>query len=396
MKQVDVVVVGAGIVGLATAYEILVRSPKTRLVVLEKEHQQSLHQSGRNSGVIHSGIYYAPGSLKASNCRAGRQLMIDFCEAERIDFEICGKVIVATAQAELPGLERLHGRATQNGVRCELIDVLRLREIEPHVQGIAALWVPEAGIVDYPAVCQRLVEKIRERSGEVWFDHKVEEVTPTARGRVVAAGNTELDTQLLINCAGLHSDRICSLAGTKSEVKIVPFRGEYYELAPHAQSLVKNLIYPVPDPNFPFLGVHFTRSVHGGIECGPNAVLALGREAYENEKVNLVDTWDTLTYPGFLKLAAKHWRAGSREVVRSLSKPAFAESLQRLVPEILADDLLPAPSGIRAQALRRDGSLVDDFVIQQAPGAVHVCNAPSPAATSAFSIAKHIVTAAGL
>jgi L-2-hydroxyglutarate oxidase len=366
------------------------------LVVLEKEHQHSLHQSGRNSGVIHSGIYYAPGSLKASNCRAGRSLMIEFCTAERIPFEICGKVIVATDPQELPGLERLHGRATQNGVQCELVDATRLKAIEPHVRGISALWVPEAGIVDYPAVCQRLVEKIRERSGEVWFDHRVEDVTSTARGMIVAAGNTELDTRLLINCAGLHSDRICSLAGTKSEVKIVPFRGEYYELTAQARSLVNNLIYPVPDPNFPFLGVHFTRSVHGGIECGPNAVLALGREAYENEKVNLRDTWDTLTYPGFLKLAAKHWRAGSREVVRSLSKPAFAESLQRLIPDISADDLLPAPSGIRAQALRRDGSLVDDFVIQRAPGAVHVCNAPSPGATSAFSIARHIVNEAGL
>jgi L-2-hydroxyglutarate oxidase len=396
VKQVDAVIVGAGIVGLATAYEILTRAPSTKLVVLEKEHQHSQHQSGRNSGVIHSGIYYAPGSLKASNCRAGRSLMIAFCEAERIPFEICGKVIVATDPLELPGLERLRGRAIQNGVQCELIDASRLRKIEPHVQGIAALWVPEAGIVDYAIVCQRLVEKIRERSGEVWFDHKVEAVAGTAQGMSVQAGNAEIDTQLLVNCAGLHSDRICALAGTPSEVKIVPFRGEYYELAPQARSLVNNLIYPVPDPNFPFLGVHLTRTVHGGIECGPNAVLALGREAYENEKVDLKDTWDTLSYPGFLKLAAKHWRAGSRELVRSLSKAAFAESLQRLVPEISADDLLPAPSGIRAQALRRDGSLVDDFVIQQAPGAVHVCNAPSPAATSAFSIAKHIVTAAGL
>jgi L-2-hydroxyglutarate oxidase len=395
VKQVDAAIVGAGIVGLATAYEILMRAPHTRLVVLEKEHQHSQHQSGRNSGVIHSGIYYAPGSLKASNCRAGRSLMIAFCEAEAIPFEICGKVIVATDPRELPGLERLRDRALSNGVQCELIDASRLRELEPHAQGIAALWVPEAGIVDYAMVCQRLVERIRERSGEVWFDHRVEDVERTARGMTVQAGNSEIDTRLLINCAGLHSDRICALAGTQSEVKIVPFRGEYYELAPQARSLVKNLIYPVPDPNFPFLGVHFTRSVHGGVECGPNAVLALGREAYENEKVNLKDTWDTLTYPGFLKLAAKHWRAGSREVVRSLSKPAFAESLQRLIPEVSADDLMPAPSGIRAQALRRDGTLVDDFVIQRAPGAVHVCNAPSPAATSALSIAKHIVNAAG-
>jgi L-2-hydroxyglutarate oxidase len=391
MQQADVAIIGGGIIGLATAYNLTQRFPERRVVVLEKEAQLAQHQTGHNSGVLHSGIYYKPGSLKAINCRAGKQAMEAFCAAEGIEYEICGKVIVATSAAELPALQRIYERGQENGVRCAMIDREHLQEIEPHTAGIKAIHVPESGIVNYPQVCQRLATRIQERDGHIMTNAQVTGMGRYSDHIVVNSLAGDFTVNYVVNCAGLHSDRVTALSGQQPEVKIVPFRGEYYEVKPQAQYLCRNLIYPVPDPNFPFLGVHFTRMIHGGVECGPNAVLAFAREGYQKLDINAGDLLETLTYAGFRKMAAKYWQTGLGEMWRSFNKVAFVKALQRLVPEIRAEDLEPAHAGIRAQAIAPDGSMVDDFLIQETERIVNVCNAPSPGATASLNIGKLIV-----
>jgi len=389
VRRQRIVIVGGGIVGLATAWRLSDRDD-VEVVVLEKEDAVAQHQTGRNSGVLHSGIYYKPGSLKATNCRAGKLEMESFCEAEGIAYERCGKVIVAVDERELPALERIHERGIANGVACERIGPDRLREIEPHVAGIAAIHVPEAGIVDYRGVCDRLAAILRERGHEVRLGARVLRIRSGGSRRVVETTAGELDADLVVNCGGLHCDRIARASGVASGPRVVPFRGEYYVLKPEATHLCRHLIYPVPDPNFPFLGVHFTRMVEGGVECGPNAVLAFAREGYTFGTMDLRDLVETLGYGGFHRLALKHWRSGLGEMWRSLSKAAFVKSLQRLVPEIRSEQIVPAPAGVRAQAVNRDGSMVDDFQILEAEGVVHVLNAPSPAATASLNIGRHV------
>jgi (S)-2-hydroxyglutarate dehydrogenase len=389
--RADVAIIGGGIIGLASAWQLTRRHPGKTVLILEKEADLAHHQTGHNSGVLHSGIYYKPGSLKAINCREGKLAMQAFCKEEGLPYDVCGKVIVAVDESELLALERIYERGQANGVQCEIIDQPRLKELEPHAAGIKAIHVPEAGIVDYKQVCQRLAEKIQSAGGEIVTLCKVRGM-PRHNGRVVletTQGDFEAD--YVINCAGLHSDRVTRLSGQPVEAKIVPFRGEYYELLPEAEHLCRNLIYPVPDPKFPFLGVHFTRMIHGGIECGPNAVLAFAREGYKKTDINLRDLFESLTYPGFLRMAMKHWRMGLGEQWRSISKGAFVKALQRLMPEIKKEHLRPAPAGVRAQALNREGSLVDDFVIAESERVLNVCNAPSPAATASLNIGRLIV-----
>lgn len=391
MQKFDVAIIGAGIVGLATGYQLSRRYPGLRVLILEKEADLGHHQTGHNSGVLHSGIYYKPGSLKATNCRAGKAAMEAFCRDEGIPFEICGKVIVAVAKDELPALERIYERGQANGVGVEMIDKARLAELEPHAAGVRAIHVPEAGIVDYPAVCERLAEHVRRGGGEIVLGARV-------IGMRVGSDEVQVETtagtypaRYVVNCAGLQCDRVTTMSGQQPAAKIVPFRGEYFELKPEAEHLCRNLIYPTPDPAFPFLGVHFTRMVRGGVECGPNAVLAFAREGYRKTDINLADLVDSLTYPGFLRLAAKYWRTGMGEMWRSISKRAFVKALQRLVPEIREEHLVAAPAGVRAQALLRDGSMVDDFLIQDGPRVVNVQNAPSPAATASLNVGSLIV-----
>jgi (S)-2-hydroxyglutarate dehydrogenase len=382
---------GRGIIGLATAYQLSQRFPEKRVTSVEKEADLAQHQTGHNSGVLHSGIYYKPGSLKAINCRQGKLAMQAFCEEEGIPYDVCGKVIVAVDEAELPALERIYERGQANGVKCEIIDKALLKELEPHAAGIKAIHVPEAGIVDYKQVCESLGEKIRAAGGEIIQYAKVIGLPQRNGAVVVESAMGDFEADYVVNCAGLHSDRVTKLSGQKPEAKVVPFRGEYYELLPEAEHLCKNLIYPVPDPKFPFLGVHFTRMIHGGIECGPNAVLAFAREGYKKTDINLRDLFESLTYPGFLRLAIKHWKMGLGEQWRSFSKGAFVKALKRLMPEIEKHHLKPAPSGVRAQALSRDGSLVDDFWIVESDRVVNVCNAPSPAATASLNIGRLVV-----
>jgi L-2-hydroxyglutarate oxidase len=388
----QLIVIGGGIVGLATAYRFQQRLPGRDVLVLEKEHELAAHQTGRNSGVLHSGIYYKPGSLKAENCREGKRQMEDFCRAEGVPFETCGKVIVATMEEELPRLTDIYNRGQANGVECEMIDAGRLRELEPHAAGLQAIHVPRAGIVDYSVVCERLAERVRQSGGEIRTGVRATGFRRTAGGEIVVETSAgEFAARQAVNCAGLHSDRVARLSGQAPQVQIVPFRGEYFELAPEARSLVRTLIYPVPDPAFPFLGVHFTKMIGGGVECGPNAVLAFGREAYLKTDLNIRDLAETLSYPGFLRLAAKYWRMGAGEMWRSLSKQAFVRALQRLVPEICSEHLHPIPAGIRAQTVARDGSMVDDFLIETTDRVVNVLNAPSPAATASLRIGEKIV-----
>jgi (S)-2-hydroxyglutarate dehydrogenase len=387
----DVAIIGGGIVGLATAYQLNKSLPQSRVTVLEKEAEVGLHQTGHNSGVLHSGIYYKPGSLKATNCRQGKKLMEAFCQSEGISYEICGKVIVAIDESDLPALERIFERGQANGVVCEMIGKERLAELEPHAAGIKAIHVPEAGIVDYKQVCRRLAERIREAGGEVLTSARATKIERNGDKIVVTTAAGEVEAKQIVNCAGLYCDRVTALGGQKPDAKIIPFRGEYFELRPEAEHLCKNLIYPVPDPAFPFLGVHFTRMIGGGVECGPNAVLAFAREGYRKTDFNLADMVDTLSYSGFLKLAAKYWKTGLGEMWRSASKKAFVKALSRLVPEIREEHLTPAPAGIRAQAVMPDGGMVDDFLIQEADRIINVNNAPSPAATASLNIGKTIV-----
>lgn len=384
--QSDILIIGGGIVGLSTAYQINQLLPGRSICVVEKEPEVASHQTGHNSGVLHSGIYYQPGSLKAINCRSGKLAMQEFCQLHDIRFELCGKVIVATSEIELPALERIHQRGQANGVTCRVIERSELLELEPHAAGIKAIHVPEAGIVDYRQVCQKLVELIQQQGHQVLTNWRVTKIEHRATDSWVSSHHQSIATKLIINCGGLQADRLMKLGGSRPEAKIVPFRGEYYYLNPEKQHLCRNLIYPVPDPNFPFLGVHFTRMIGGGVECGPNAVLAFAREGYTKTKLNLADLCETMTYPGFLKLAIKHWKMGTGEMYRSFSKQAFVKALQRLMPEITAADLQPAEAGVRAQAVLPNGGLVDDFLIVEKERMVHVNNAPSPAATASLNI----------
>lgn len=389
-RTYDAVVVGAGIVGLATAYQLMNKNPGWRVAVLEKEPTVGAHQTGNNSGVLHSGIYYKPGSLKAQNCRRGLKLMVAFCQEHAIAHEICGKVIVATNESELPALQRVFERGQGNGVRCSLIEPERLRELEPHCAGIRAIHVEEAGIVDYPGVCRVLARLIEEHGGSILTSARVTRITQDGNTLRVFTPNHELAAGRVINCGGLHSDRVADLTPVKPDVRIVPFRGEYYMLSEHANKLVNNLIYPVPDPRYPFLGVHYTRMVNGDIECGPNAVLALSREGYRWRDINLRDMGSTFTTPGFWRFASKHWRTAVSEMHRSASKGAFLRSLQALIPEVRMGDIRRAGAGVRAQAMRPTGDLADDFAITSGHGVVNVCNAPSPAATASLSIGDSI------
>ncbi|MFG0332113.1 MAG: L-2-hydroxyglutarate oxidase [Maioricimonas sp. JB049] len=389
--QTDVAIIGGGIVGLATAWRLQQRHPDRRVTVLEKESGAAAHQSGHNSGVLHSGIYYRPGSLRATNCRAGKLAMQEFCQEYGIPFDICGKVIVAVDEPEIPRLERIFERGQANGVDCRMIDANRLHELEPHVAGVMAIQVPEAGIVDYTQVCEKLAELIRQQGGTIRFDSRVDGVQIRNGGVRLETRTGDVEAKHLVTCAGLQADRVARMTGHPLEANIVPFRGEYFELQPHARHLCRNLIYPVPDPSFPFLGVHFTRMIHGGVECGPNAVLAFAREGYTRTDINLRDLVGTLTYPGFLRLAAKYWRTGAGEMWRSISKAAFVRALQRLIPAIRSEDLVAAPAGVRAQALGRHGEGLDDFVIEESERVINVGNAPSPAATASLNIGNLIV-----
>jgi len=391
MPDVDVTVVGGGIVGLATAYRITQRNPDWRVVVLEKEATLAHHQTGHNSGVLHSGIYYRPGSLKARNCRDGKLAMQQFCDEHGIAYELCGKVIVAMDASQLPALEMIYDRGQANGVNCQIISTERLAELEPHACGIRAIHVPETGIVDFKAVCERLGEIIQQRGGEIRLNSRCRAIDVRSQEVIVTTTRGEHSTRQLINCGGLHCDRLARSAGQQPGAKILPFRGEYYQLVPEAESLCRTLIYPVPDPSFPFLGVHFTRMIHGGVECGPNAVLALAREGYRWRDVNLRDLAESLAYPGLWRLSRKYWRVGAGEIWRSLSRRAFVKALRKLVPDIQGKHLRVAPAGVRAQAVTMDGGMVDDFLIERTQRVIHVLNAPSPAATSALNIGSEIV-----
>ncbi len=397
MPAFDLAVVGGGIVGLATAYRFTQRFPNKRVVVLEKESHVAAHQTGHNSGVLHSGIYYKPGSLKAINCRAGKKAMEAFCASEGIAHEICGKVIVAVTDEELPALQRIYDRGIANGVNCSLIDKACLAELEPFAAGVKAIHVPEAGIVNYRQVSERLAERIRERDGKVVFKAKVTAVRHHIDSITAVTPAGEFSARQLVNCAGLHSDRVARLTGQNPNAKIIPFRGEYYALKPSSYHLCRNLIYPTPDPQFPFLGVHFTRMIDGSVECGPNAVLAFGREAYRFFALNPHDLLETLTYSGFLRMAGKHWRMGQREIWRSLNKAAFVHALQESSYRGFSRaDLVPRPllSSKRKLALLPDWRfLVDDFLISRSDRVVGLfaSNAPSPAATASLKIGETIV-----
>jgi L-2-hydroxyglutarate oxidase LhgO len=363
-----------------------------RAVVLEKEAKVGSHQSGHNSGVIHSGIYYKHGSMKARTCVAGAAAMVEFCREHGVPFEVCGNVIVATSQDELPRLRSLLERGNANGVPgLRVLSPEQLREIEPHATGVAALHVPGTGVTDYAKVCEKYAELIAAQGGEVRTSSDVRWIRENASGTVIETSVGSVYTKFVINCAGLFSDRISRMAGETPEVRIIPFRGEYYDLVPQRAELVRALIYPVPDPRFPFLGVHFTRRIYGNVDAGPNAIFAFKREGYRAGDFSLRDTMESLTFPGFWRLAAKHWRSGRDEMHRAVSKASFVAGLQRLVPEIRAEDLVPGGSGVRAQAITRSGALVDDFQFSQSKNMMHFYNVPSPAATASIAIGRTVV-----
>ena len=389
--MLDVVIVGGGIVGLSTAYQLLKKSPELSVLLLEKETAIAKHQTGNNSGVIHSGLYYKPGSLKATNCINGYHQLIAFCDEESIDYELCGKVVVASDEFQKPLLENLYQRGIQNGLTDNTyISIDELKEIEPHVKGIAALKVPYTGIVDYKLVAKKYAEKIIALGGEIKLNTKVLAIKTVNGTQVIETSSGSFETKLVVNCAGLYSDKIARKTSDDIDLKIIPFRGEYFKLKPEKEYLVKHLIYPVPDPNFPFLGVHFTRMAGGGIEAGPNAVLAFRREGYKKSQIHLGELTESLMWPGFQKVAAKYWKTGFGEMYRSFSKTAFTKALQKLIPEIQKDDLIDGGAGVRAQACDRSGGLLDDFAIYETDGAINECTAPSPAATSSLAIGDNV------
>jgi L-2-hydroxyglutarate oxidase len=390
-RSFDVAIVGGGIVGLASALALVRRPGDRRIVVIEAEERIATHQTGHNSGVLHSGLYYRPGSYKAQNCVSGRGALVDFCREHGIAHELCGKLVVATEPEEVPRLDELERRGRENG----LTDLRRLAaaeiaDYEPHVVGLDALWVPETGIVDFVAVADTYARLIREAGGEIRTGHRLVDLRREAGLVTLVTTGDEVQAEGLVNCAGLQCDRIARLAGVDPGVRIVPFRGEYFQLAESSRHLVRGLIYPVPDPRFPFLGVHLTRGIDGEVEAGPNAVLALRREGYERHSFSLRDTTETLRHPGFWRMASRHWRTGLDEMRRSGSRRLFAESLRRFVPEIRAEDLGGSGAGVRAQAIDNAGKLLDDFHIVEGPRQIHVLNAPSPAATSSLAIGEEI------
>ena len=389
----DIAVVGGGILGVATAMELTRRFPKLTVGVVEKEKALAAHQTGHNSGVIHTGIYYKPGSLKAQNCVTGVASLLAFCDENNIKYDLCGKVIVATREDELGRLDDLFERGKANGVSgLEMIGPERLKEIEPHAAGIKALWSPNTGIIDYTEVTEAYGRKFEENGGEILTDHKVNDIKKDSDGRVtLVTSQGDVSAKYMVNCAGLYAHTIAHKMGVPYDLRIIPFRGEYFTLSPEGQAMIKGLIYPVPDPRFPFLGVHFTRGIHGDVEAGPNAVLALAQEGYTKFKINVKETLATLGFKGFWIMAAKHWKTAYQEYYRSFSKGTFTKSLQRLVPEIEKSHLTGGGAGVRAQAVERNGFLVDDFRISQTENAIHVRNAPSPGATASLSISKGIV-----
>ena len=392
-KSYDVVVIGGGIIGLSTAMQIkLEKYPNWRVAVVEKDSEIATHQTGHNSGVIHSGIYYRPDSHKARFCVGGAKSLRQFCDENEIEYNQCGKVIVATNEAEAGRLQTLHERGIANGVEgLEMVGPERLKELEPHVAGIQALWAPTTGIVDYRKVAAAYAEKFQQAGGDIFTNAPVSRIIRTQDELVLETPGGALHAKHLINCAGLYADRVAEMMGEDVDVQIIPFRGEYFTLRPESHHLVNGLVYPVPDPRFPFLGVHFTRNIHGYVEAGPNAVLALKREGYRKVDVNLGESFQTFTYSGFWKMAMKHWKTALGEIHRSYSKKVFVRDLQGLIPEIQDTDLAPGGAGVRAQAVSRSGALLDDFSIIRGREAVHVLNAPSPGATSSLAIGAHIV-----
>ena len=387
----DAVIVGGGIVGLATAFRLLEARPSLKILLLEKESKLAAHQTGNNSGVLHSGLYYKPGSEKAKLSVGGLKQMTAFCRDHGVAHEICGKIVVATEENELPRLENLWERGNANGLLgLRKLNPAQIKEIEPHTAGLAAIQVPQEGIVDYPGVCEKLGELIRKFGGEIKLGVRAGKISRHADGWAVETSAGDFKTQFVVGCGGLHADRLVKAAGQKPAAKIIPFRGEYFQIKKARQHLVRHLIYPVPDPKFPFLGVHFTRLIHGGIEAGPNAVLAFAREGYKWTDVNLRDLAESLCFPGLWKFLAKYPSLCGYEIYRSLSKAAFTRSLQKLIPEIRADDLETGGAGVRAQAMTSDGKLIEDFHFEEAPGILHVVNAPSPAATASLAIGQTI------
>ena len=386
--KTDIIIIGGGIVGLSTAYQLLQLNPNLTVTILEKENAVAKHQTGNNSGVIHSGIYYKPGSLKAQNCLRGYDMLIDFCKAQNIEYELCGKIIVAIKPEEIAGLEALYQRGIQNGLSgLRFLSTDEIKQYEPNCSGFKGVFVPQTGIVDYKQVAIKLAENITlNTNGNIILNSKIQAIVGGEHGAVVHTDTERFEARLVINCAGLYCDKVAAMAGEKLNMKILPFRGEYYAIKPEKAHLVKNLIYPVPDPNFPFLGVHFTRRIGGEIEAGPNAVFAFQREGYKKTDFKWSEFWDAISFAGFRKVASKYWKTGLGEYHRSYFKPAFVKALQQLVPSITEDDLIPAGSGVRAQACDKDGGLIDDFYIQESTSFIHVLNAPSPAATSSLSI----------
>ncbi len=391
MKTFDVVIIGAGIVGLASALKLLKANPKLKVAVLEKEIEVAKHQTGNNSGVIHSGIYYKPGSLKAKNCIEGYKQLITFCNEENINHEICGKIIVATNETELPTLKMIYDRGAQNGLQnLKIISGEQIKEYEPHAFGIQAIHVPQTGIINFKEVAYKYAEVIKRSGGEIFFSRKLMSIKREGEEVISITNNDEFRSNFLITCAGLFSDRVAKLTNKHLPIRIIPFRGEYYKIKDERKYLVNNLIYPVPDPAFPFLGVHFTRMIDGGVEAGPNAVLSFKREGYQKTSFNLLDALETFSWKGFHKVISKYWKVGLGEFYRSYSKTAFVRALQKLIPEICESDLVPGGAGVRGQACDLHGGLLDDFYIYESGNIVHVCNAPSPAASASLSIGDHI------
>jgi L-2-hydroxyglutarate oxidase len=389
----DVAIIGGGIIGLATAHEFLEKNPSKKLIIFEKESKFAAHQTGNNSGVIHSGIYYKPGSLKANNCRLGVSKLLQFCDKYGIKYDLCGKLIVANSESEIPSLMELYNRGIINGVpNIKLLNENEIRKLEPYTIGIKGIHSPSTGIIDYKDVCNVSANIIEQNGGKIQLNSKVNDIIHDNDGIIIETTQGNFHSKSIINCAGLYCDRIAKMNDTNLGIKIIPFRGEYYKLIPPKAYLVKNLIYPVPNPEFPFLGVHFTRKIDGTIEAGPNAVLAFAREGYTKTDINFKDLIDIFGYPAFWKLGKRYWKIGTAEMLRSYLKVLFVKALKKIIPEIESKDLIPGGSGVRAQALTIDGKLLDDFHIIRNDNITHILNAPSPAATSAFAIAEHVIS----